>query len=101
MVSVNVCLIPHFSAVNHNIMVFDTNSGSHSGTPTSSGTPLYPRVFVDINTVDRGKMRNEAHRIDLKNVELISARKSQHSYFDSSQNVRNWILYSAWDFPVT
>ncbi len=30
----------------------------------------YPRVFVDINTVDRGKMRNEAHRIDLKNVEL-------------------------------
>ncbi len=26
--------------------------------------------FVDINTVDRGKMRNKAHRIDLKNVEL-------------------------------
>ena len=30
----------------------------------------YPRVFVDKNTVDRGKMRNEAHRRDSKNVEL-------------------------------
>ncbi len=30
----------------------------------------YPRVFVYINTVDRGKMQNAAHRIDLKNVEV-------------------------------
>ncbi len=31
----------------------------------------YPRAFVDKNTVDRGKTRNEAHRTDLKNVGLI------------------------------
>ena len=31
----------------------------------------YPRMFVYINMVDCGKTRNEAHRIDLKNVELL------------------------------
>ncbi len=38
----------------------------------------YPRVFVDKNTVDRGKTRNEAHRTDLKNVELIMYKVHLH-----------------------
>ena len=45
------------------------NKGESFNAASKSQIP-YPRVFVYINTVDRGKTRNEAHRIDLKNVEL-------------------------------
>ena len=35
----------------------------------------YPGAFVDKDMVNRGKMRNEAHRQDSKNVEVIMSNE--------------------------